>query len=333
MRPATLVLVAVLAVLVAGEHADAAMSRKACRASCETAIAACVNRGGRRAVCRRQTIQRCRRQGPTACEIFQASTPTTTYPFPTTTIPSAELGIGLTVHDVRTAFEVDLYTPAADAQFLLVDVTIDNGSGYNFTPYGFQFQTAGLGFPQNFLADGNYPGCSTNVMILPGGSFTCTMAFEIPEGTPAGRLAFGVPYGYGYGYGPTTSAILTEEFQIPVVVRPSATLDVLATGTGDAYCSGRPGFKALQVTFAYTSHDGASRLDLGAYQFVLEADGALYTPIYCGYVADPCDASIGVPVNGSASCSLIFQVPASVTEAELRAVTTRYPASVTFGLD
>jgi hypothetical protein len=38
-------------------------------------------------------------------------------------------------------------------------------------------------------------------------------------------------------------------------------------------------------------------------------------------------------VNGSASCSLFFQVPASVTEAELRAVNTRYPAATRFGLD
>jgi hypothetical protein len=166
------------------------------------------------------------------------------------------------------------------------------------------------------------------VTILPGGSLSCGLVFEIPEGTPAGRLAFATPYGYG----PTSSAVVTDEFPIPVGVRPSATLDILATGTGDG-CIARPGFKVLQVTFAYTSHDGASGLDLSSYQFVLEAGGAVYDPSYCGYVADPCDPSIGVPVDGSASCSLLFQVPASVTEAELRAVNTRYPAAATFGLD
>ena len=64
-------------------------------------------------------------------------------------------------------------------------------------------------------------------------------------------------------------------------------------------------------------------IDLTPYQFRLEADGAFYDPYYCSYAADPCDGSIGVPANGSASCSLFFQVPASITEAELRAVNTR----------
>jgi hypothetical protein len=288
-----------------------------------------VTRGGRKAVCRRQAIQRCRRQGPTACETVFASTTTTTWAFPTTTIPTLDLGVDVTVHDVRTIFEVDLYVPAAGAQFVVVDVTIDNESGYGFTPYGFQLQADGLGFPQAYIADGSYPGCSSNVTILPGGSLSCGLIFEIPQDTPAGRLGFGTPYGYG----PTTSAVLTNEFQIPVAVRPSATLDILATGSGDAYCTVRPGFKAIQVTFAYASHDGASGLDLGFYQFALEADGAVYDPSYCGNGADPCDASIGVPVNGSASCSLSFQVPASVTEGTLRAVNTRYPAATSFALD
>jgi hypothetical protein len=330
MRPAIVALVVMLAVLVGGEPAaDAAMSRKACRATCESAIATCVRRGGRRAACRRQAIQRCRRQGPTACETSLGSTSTTTYPYPTTTIPVPEVGIDVTVHDVRTAFEVDLYVPAAGAEYVQLNVTIENHAVYGFTPFGFQLQVDGLAFPQSYITVGPYPSCSSNVTILPGGSLSCDLIFEIPAGTPAGRLAFGSPYNYGA----TTSAVLTDEFTIPVVVRPSATIDILAAGTADPNCASRPGFKALQVTFAFTSHDGASGLDLSAYQFALEADGAVYDPYFCGYLADFCDASIGVPVNGSASCSLVFQVPASVTEAELRAVNGRYPAATTFGLD
>ena len=72
-------------------------------------------------------MQRCRRQGPVACtESLDATTTTTTfsYSYPTTTVPGA--GIDVTVHDVRTDFEVDVYVPAAGAQYVLVDVTIEN---------------------------------------------------------------------------------------------------------------------------------------------------------------------------------------------------------------
>jgi hypothetical protein len=40
-----------------------------------------------------------------------------------------------------------------------------------------------------------------------------------------------------------------------------------------------------------------------------------------------------VPVDGSASCSLLFEVPTTVTAAELRALNVRYPASAASTLD
>lgn len=322
----------VLAMVAAAEtSAGAAMSRKVCRSSCQSAIASCMTGGGRRAACRRQVVQRCRREGPSACA-FSASTTSTTLPYPTTTLGG--VGADVTVHDVRTVFEIDWSVPSPGAEYALVDVTIENRSSYGFTPFGFQLQSGGLGFAQSYLVvpGSAFPNCTGAVAILPGGSLACTLVFEITEGVTTGQLAFGAPYSY-----PASGATaLTGEFSIPVVVRPTATLDVLAAGitAGPQYCSARSGFALLQVTFAYTSHDGATGLDLSPYQFLLEAGGAIYDPDGCSYsLPDYCDGAIGVPVDGSASCSLLFEVPAAVTAAELRALNVRYPASAAFTLD
>lgn len=328
--------VAAIAVLLALAEApaDAATSRKACRASCQPAIAACMTTGGSRTACRRHLVRRCRRRGIAACAVLDATT-STTVPFPyTTTTTLNGLGAEVTVQDVRTTFEIGSYVPLPAAQYVLVDVAIRNQAPYAFTPFGFQLQAGGLGYQQGYLvpAGNALPGCPSNVAILPGGSLSCTLFFEIAEGTPAGRLAFGPPYSYS----PSASEVVTEEFAIPVAVRPTATLEVLGVGIapGPEYCTARPGFVLLQVTFAYTSHDGASGLDLNPYQFVLEAGGAIYDPTGCGYgLSDYCDGAIGVPIDGSASCSLVFQVPASVTEAALHAVGTRYPATGELALD
>lgn len=321
----------VLAMVAAAEtSAGAAMFRKVCRSSCQSAIASCMTGGGRRAACRRQVVQRCRREGQSACA-FSASTTSTTLPYPTTL---GGVGADVTVHDVRTVFEIDWSVPAPGAEYALVDVTIENRSSYGFTPFGFQLQSGGLGFAQSYLVvpGSAFPNCTAAVAILPGGSLACTLVFEITEGATTGQLAFGAPYSY-----PASGATaLTGEFSIPVVVRPTATLDVLAAAitAGPQYCSARSGFALLQVTFAYTSHDGATGLDLSPYQFLLEAGGAIYDPDGCSYsLPDYCDGAIGVPVDGSASCSLLFEVPAAVTAAELRALNVRYPASAAFTLD
>jgi hypothetical protein len=326
MRPAIVALAVMLALLTVGEHAaDAAMSRKACRSSCASAIASCVTVGGRQAKCRRQLVQRCRKQGPAACG--GSETPgSTPWGYPNTTLytPYGATDATVTVHTARTVFELGWYVAPAGAELVLVDVTIVNGSNYAFLPYGIQLQAGGLAFQQVYpVVIDQFRGCWGTVSILPGGSLSCTLPFEITEGAQTARLALG------------PEPVISDEFAIPVVVRPSATLDIIAAGAVEpsGYCGARPGFEVVQVTFAYASHDGASGLDLTPSQFVLQAAGAIYDPLYCGYsVADPCDGAIGVPVNGSASCTLMFQVPTSVSEAALLAL-TRYPASATFGLD
>ncbi len=72
--------------------AIAASRRKACRLSCDAAIAQCVADGGRRKRCKRQTLRSCRRDGVQACDVLTTTTSTsagatTSIPTGTTIVP------------------------------------------------------------------------------------------------------------------------------------------------------------------------------------------------------------------------------------------------------
>src|SRR2546428_8963244 len=63
---------AVLAVLLIAPAADAVSLARQCRQACGDEIASCVAAGRRRLACKRQTLRRCRTQGPNACEGLNA---------------------------------------------------------------------------------------------------------------------------------------------------------------------------------------------------------------------------------------------------------------------
>ncbi len=142
--PVWLVLAAVVAAVVPTREGAALSRRKACRQSCPATIQACVDAGGKRARCKRQTLRRCRKQGPDVCATTTTTSPggttstggstttiaggstttlpgasTTTTPGPTTTSTS------IVVHGCNSATATDLRdTPAKVVTF----------SGTSYTP-------------------------------------------------------------------------------------------------------------------------------------------------------------------------------------------------------
>jgi hypothetical protein len=129
-----------------------------------------------------------------------------------------------------------------------------------------------------------------------------------------------------------TGTARSAEFDIPIVPRPFATVVVTEVLDGGETCvTPRDGFRMILLHLEFTSHQGASELALNGYALSVVAGGARYQPAYCG-VEDPCDSRIGVPIDGSASCTVSFEVPDTMLAATLDFRDARYPASVDFQL-
>jgi hypothetical protein len=94
-------------------------------------------------------------------------------------------------------------------------------------------------------------------------------------------------------------------------------------------CTQRPGFEVILLKILITSVDGATGLTLGPPMSVV-VDGARYLSTYCGGVTDPCDSRIGVPVDGSGSCSVFFEIPENAGDAVFELEDYRYPAGADF---
>lgn len=113
MRVAGCVLsVVLIAIVWTAPAADAVSKAKACRRGCGAAIEACVEHGGKRARCKRQTLKRCRKRGLDTCVVttttLEALTTTTSTAAPTTTTTLQE------VNGCTTADAVDRRKPTAD---------------------------------------------------------------------------------------------------------------------------------------------------------------------------------------------------------------------------
>jgi plastocyanin len=127
--------------------ADAASRRKECRQACGAAIEACVEAGGKRKRCKRQTLKTCRRQGVGACA--PTTTTTTTSAGATTTLAGGTTTTGggtstqpggsttttvaggstttlATVHECTVGMAVDRRAPGADRSIAF--------TSYSYTP-------------------------------------------------------------------------------------------------------------------------------------------------------------------------------------------------------
>jgi hypothetical protein len=238
--------------------------------------------------------------------------------------------VGLEASNVQTLYEIGSGVSASGAEFVALDVTIRNGGSYNVAPTTVALHSNGLDYASFGAYYGPYPptrpgACDGLTSVAPGGQITCGLVFQVQEGIPSGRLTLGQYL--------TTAAISSSEFTIPSATRPTASLtidDVSAVDTA-GYCTPRPGFTILQFSMTLTSH-GASGLALNAYSLTVLADDARYMS-GCGYFGpDPCDGSIGVPVDGTSSCTAAFQLRDSVADGTLVYDDARYRASADFTL-
>jgi len=319
----TRLVAAYLAIMLLGYGGSAHASRY-CRRHCGAAITACEQTGSRHGVCRRDTLRRCKRDRA-VCSVT-----TTTFSFPTTTtFPSGV--VELEASNVQTLYEIGSGVPAPGSEFVALDVTIRNGGAYNVTPTAVVLHSNGLDYASFGAYYGPYPpstrpgACDGFTSVAPGGELTCGLVFQVHEGIPSGRLTLGQYF--------TTSAISSTEFTIPSATRPTASLTIDDVSAVDAagYCVSRPGFTILQFAMTLTSH-GASGLALNVYSLAVLADSARYMSS-CGYLGpDPCDGSIGVPVDGTSSCTAAFQVRDSVAGGTLVYDDGRYQASADFTL-
>ena len=325
-RPIALVVSIAVATVLPGAVASARIARY-CRRHCGDAIAACVQVGGHRASCRRATLRQCTGDR-TVC---------TPSPFPTTstttTLPRSG-GVGLIASNVETRYEIGFSVPAPGAEFVTLDVTIRNGSGFgNVFPTSLVLHADGLDYAAFSPYFTGYPSggvagaCDYLTSVAPGGELTCALVYQVRETVATARLSLG-PYQV------SGVSVIAPDFAVPSVPRPTATLAIgsVIEVASFGFCSPRDGFKILAFPLTLTS-DGASGLALDLYRVILDADNARYTS-GCGYgSADPCDGSIGVPVDGASSCTAAFQVRDTVTAGTLEYDDGRYRTSAEFTLD
>ena len=319
----TRLVAAYLAIMLLG-YGGSARAGRYCRRHCGAAIAACEQTGGRHGVCRRDTLRHCKRDRAVC------SFTTTTSFFPTTTTLPLSGVVELAASNVQTLYEIGSGVPAAGSEFVALDVTIRNGGTFNVTPTTVMLHSNGLDYASFGAYYGPYPptrpgACDGLTSVAPGGEITCGLVFQVQEAIPSGRLTLG-PYF-------TQVTISSSEFTIPSATRPTASLTIDDVSPVDTagYCTSRPGFTILQFSMTLTSH-GASGLALNVYSLVVLADNARYMS-GCGYLGpDPCDGSIGVPVDGTSACTAAFQVRDSVGGGTLVYDDGRYQASADFTL-
>jgi len=258
-------------------------------------------------------------------------TTTTTFFFPTTTTFPPSGVVQLEASNVQTLYEIGSGVPAPGSEFVALDVTIRNGGSYNrrrpscciptVSTTRLSVRTTVRPYPSS-----TRPGtCDGLTSVAPGGELTCGLVFQVHEGIPSGRLTLGQYF--------ATATISSSDFTIPSATRPTASLTIDDVSTVDTagYCAPRPGFTTIQFSTTLTSH-GASGLALNVYSLSVLADGARYLS-NCGYLgSNPCDGSIGVPVDGTSSCTAAFQVRDSVAGGTLVYDDGRYQASADFTL-
>jgi hypothetical protein len=307
-----------IALLVAAAPPAEAARRKECRRRCEPAVAACVQAGGRRSACRRRLVRRCTREA-TTCPVGGPGTTTTT-------IPTAVPAVDLAVTTVETLYELGTQVAAAGTQFVRVVVDVVNRDAPPFSPTTFTLYTDGLGHlpsPYSYPPPTGDALCAWTTVLPPGRSIACTLVFQVRQGSASGEVTLG-------SYGPTGGVVAATAVDIPVVPRPGAVLEVQAVVDRPG-CTVRPGFRVVEIALALASHDGASGLTLGG-PFSIVVDGARYLPAYCAAAPDACDYRIGVPVDGAASCTTFFEVPAGATTGSLEIDDGRYRAAAAVAL-
>jgi hypothetical protein len=291
-----------------------------CLRTCGSAIAACVDAGGKPRRCRRRILHQCTRNAAVCAPIFSSTT--------STTLPFGVSPIDLTVSTVETLYEVGFLVPAAGSKFVRVTLELTNRSGAAASPASPILYTGGLGYQPTYQyappgVDNGY--CGVSNVIPGGGTLSCRPLYQVPEDATKGTVGFQT-----YGTYPTNDG-RSDEFDIPSVPRPFAAVTVTAVDDVGAPCVPRPGFRLVQIHVSLESHQGATEMTLGG-QWSVVADDARYQTAYCFFPADPCEDHIGVPTNGAASCSLLFEVPLTADAARLDYTGNRYSASASFML-
>jgi hypothetical protein len=317
------IVLGVLAIwLVAGSTAHAG-TRRFCRQSCASAIEACVQTGTHRRPCRRAILRRCR-SDTRICG--GTTTTTTTRPYPTTTLHQERVQVEISAADVQTFYESGYSVPAPGFEFVAGDVTIRNVGTASVPTNAIVLRAGGLDYLT--YAVYAYPPaagvCDPYTSVAPGGELTCGLVFHVQEGVMSGHLVLNAYVSPG---------ITSDEFAIPTTTRPYASLSIDAVSeAASTYCTPRPGFKIVTFTVTVASH-GATGLSLDLSHFGVTAAGARYASP-CGYLdPDPCDYAIGVPVDGSASCSAAFELPSTVAAGTVFYGDGRYAASADFALE
>jgi hypothetical protein len=292
--------------------AEARTKAKVCRDECRSAIFACAAVSGKAARCGRAIVRDCRKRGPHVCRTNTTLPPGITPT--TTTLPPSMPGVRLTVTDVDVVFELGAYELARPGfEFVVLDLVIENDGPSTIAGYGYaELLVDNLGYQQMFgLPNGS---CDLYATVWPGGRLACRLAFEIPEGSTVATPLLGSGFARG------------EAIALPAPpVRPQAVLT--AVDVGAAACTARPGFETRRVWIALASTSGATGLNLNAYAFSVVSAGAVYRPSYCEWPVDPCTDAVGVPVGGSATCTLIFELPLGAPAPAVVFDNARYMAS------
>lgn len=307
MRAALACLVAVAAALLApSAPAAARTSARTCRDACRAAIFACAQQSGRPSRCGRSMVRSCRRRGIDVCRTAEVPGGSTT----TTTLPSMP-GVRISGTVVDVVFALDTWNVAGPgSEYVLVDVAIENDGSETVAPYGIQLLIDALGYSPLFGRSGSQ-ACDQNVAIWPGGRLACRYAFLVPEGVTSANPVL--------GWSPSSVVAWGDAFAIPAPPpRPAVRLVVDQVSQASGACVPRPGFQIVRVGLTLGSVNGAEGLTLEPSAFVLTADGAVYQPSYCDWSSvDACVGAIGVPVNGTASCTLSFEFPIGAPDPAL----------------
>jgi hypothetical protein len=275
--------------------ADARTKSKACREECRSAIFACAQASGKAVRCGRAIVRDCRKRGTHVCRTSTTLPPGITPT--TTTLPPSLSGVRVAVTDADVVFELPPYDVAKPGfEFVLLDIRIENDGPSSIASYGYaELIVDDIGYqPRYGLALGGT--CDLYATVYPGGRLSCRLVFEIPEGSATGTPVLGGGLARG------------ETVVLPVPpVRPHAV--VTAVDLGPAACTPRPGFQTRRVQVTLGSAGGATGLHLGSHLFVVVSAGAIYRASYCEWPVDPCTDAIGVPVDGTATCSMVVELP------------------------
>jgi hypothetical protein len=170
---------ALMAVLVGGTLVASPVEaglRARCRAACKPLLTGCATIGKSKRACKRAILRGCRVEGVAFCDLGSVTTTTTSQPkTTTTTLPPAPGKVVLHVDDISRDGSTDpgrydfLVTVTGDADSL--PVSLEPTAFYVLDGQDVRYEAV----PAVEVDD-----CSSDDVVTPGGSVTCSVHFTLP---------------------------------------------------------------------------------------------------------------------------------------------------------